>query len=174
VLLVGGGIVAVLVAHGSGGRGRFKDAPAACSLLTQSEVRAYLPDAVSNANGTTTYCQWSGPLGKPSPGRLVVGVEQVNHDTGGVPTDADGHRQYDVRRRQADTPGTKITPVRLGDEAFLADRLSATSRQRICLVYVRVGNVVFDVEFQRFDDNRDPAVTASTLAADAVRHLPAS
>ena len=128
--------------------------PEACSLLGQAQVAPYVPGAVPGDDGDAYYCPWGGPAG----GRLIVAVETL---PGERPRVSAAEEEYDVRRRQADVPGTTITPLSLGDESFLA------CGARSCKTYTRVENVVFSVELQ----NSTAAAPVRVLAALAVRRL---
>jgi hypothetical protein len=139
--------------------------PAACSLLTQAQVAVYVPGAVQGADGDGYYCPWSEPLAAKDPaGRLIVAVETL---PGERPTVEDAKREYGVRRRQADKPGTTITSLSIGDETFMA------CAARSCETYTRVRNVVFSLDFESYPvaNAREPASSVRALAAEAVSQL---
>jgi hypothetical protein len=174
VLLVvaGGGL---LYAYGPGrsdgsdkGFGR---TPAACWLLSQAQVDAYVPGAVSGSGSDPYYCPWSKPVGaKGQTGQLTVAVEALPGDR---PSVRDAKEQYAIRRNQANTPGTTIVPLSLRDESFMACGEPERGRPGSCKTYTRVRNVVFSLEFESNPDPgmRDPAGSVKALTAEAVRHL---
>jgi hypothetical protein len=173
------GLVAVLLVAGVGGflylrgsqpEGRFRTRPAACWLVTRTQVEAYLPGAVSNGGGDGFFCQWAKSVGsRDQTGRLTVAVEALG-DSSSV---KNAQEQYDIRRRQADEPGTKITPLSIGDEAFMACGAPTRAGYRSCKIDTRVSNVVFSVEFESFPvpGAREPSTSVQALTAAAVQHL---
>jgi hypothetical protein len=130
--------------------------PEACSLLSQAQVELYVPGAVPGEDGDAYYCPWSSPAG--AKGRLTVAVETL---PGERPRVSDAEEEYGMRRRQADEPGTTITPLSLGDESFLA------CGTRGCKTYTRVQNVVFSGDLE----GSAAAAPVRVLAALAVQRL---
>ena len=165
-------IAGVLVyTHGSRGDKGFAATPGACSLLSRSQVAAYVTGAVSDGGGDTYFCQWSKPVGaKDQTGRLTVGVEVLPGDR---PSVKDAAEEYAIRRRQSDRPGTTITPLSLGDESFLACEAPTNEGPGDCTTYTRVRNVVFSLKFESFPapGEREPALSVRALAAEAVERL---
>ena len=164
------GIGGFLYLHGSQPEGRFRTRPSACWLVTQTQVDAYLPGAVSDGGEDGFYCSWGKPVGaRDQTGRLTVAVEALGDNS----SIKDAHQQYDIRRRQADEPGTKITSLSIGDEAFMACGAPTRGGGRSCEIDTRVSNVVFNVEFESFPvpGAREPSTSVQALAAAAVQHL---
>jgi hypothetical protein len=165
------GIVVLMYAGASRSDGGIRT-PSACSLVSRAEVDAYLPGAVANGNGDAYYCSWNSPVGgkREAPGRLSAGVEVLPGDR---PSVEDAKNEYGIRRRQADEPGTTITPLNLGDETFMACAAPHGGRPGSCQTYTRVRNVVFSLEFESFPvaDARDPASSVRALDAEAVARV---
>ncbi|GLY80900.1 hypothetical protein Airi01_091670 [Actinoallomurus iriomotensis] len=171
VLAAVGVAVGITLSGGSKPRGRFTHELTACSLLTVQQIHAYVPGAAAGKSETDDFCEWDAELDpKQVANHVIVFVEGVAHDTGGVPTAADGHEKFDIRRQQADEPGTRITPASIGDEAFVACVMRQPGNHADCRTYVRVSNAVFCVQVQ--STTGDPAPASRALAAEAVRHLP--
>lgn len=168
VVLVVGGVGAVLLVRAASPEGRFAKQPNACRLLSQEQVRAYLPGAVFE--GTDAYyCSWSKPAGASGGnGDLSVGVEVL----GSHPSVRAAKHIYGIRRRQSNTLGTTITPVAIGDESFMACKKSTTGAG-ICEMYTRASNVLFSLRFRSYParDAPDPATALRALGAQAVQYL---
>lgn len=160
----------LLYARGSHGESGFAKTPAACWLLSQEQVREYVPGAVLNGSGDAYLCRWSKPVGTPQTGLLTVAVETLPGDR---PSFKDAKEQYAIRRRQADEPGVVITPLANGDESFMACASPSNGGPGNCKTYTRVGNVVFSLEFESYPvpGVRDPGPSVRALDAEAVRHL---
>jgi hypothetical protein len=169
-LVAAGGLLYAYGSRGSGEKG-FARTPDACWLLGQAQVDAYVPGAVSGGDSDPYYCPWSKPVGaKDQTGRLTVGVETLPGDP---PSVKDAKDEYAIRRNQANTPGTTITPLTLGDESFMACGEPKGGTPGNCTTYTRVRNVVFSLEFESDPEPgmREPAVSVKALTAEAVRHL---
>jgi hypothetical protein len=170
VVLVVAGIGLGALLYGSRTEGAYRT-PAACSLLSQAQVAAYVPGAVPGEDGDAYYCPWGRPVGaKDEPGRLTVAVETL---PGERPLVKDAKEEYGVRRRQADEPGTTITPLSVGDESFMACAAPSRGAPGSCKTYTRVSNVVFSLQFESFPvaNAREPASSVRALTTQAVRHL---
>lgn len=173
ILLVAGFLVVVVlgvvlvVVRNSGSQGRFKQAPAGCWLLSQAQIQVYVPGAGSESGLDGAACTWEKANATDATGRVHVYVETFDRSTV-----KDAEDQYDVRRRQADEPGTTIIPLSDGDESFMACSASKGSAGS-CESYTRLSNQVFRVEYESFDGRnvRDPASVVRTLTAQATQHL---
>ncbi|WP_329242008.1 hypothetical protein OG417_43305 [Actinoallomurus sp. NBC_01490] len=146
---------------------RFKHAPAGCWLLSQAQVQVYVPGAGSESSLEGAACTWEKATGDDGAGRVHVYVETFDRSTV-----KDAKDQYEIRRRQADEPGTTIIPLSIGDESFMACSASKGSAGS-CESYTRLSNQVFRVEFESFEvrNVRDPASVVRTLTAQAAQHL---
>ncbi|MGI5225999.1 hypothetical protein [Actinoallomurus sp. CA-142502] len=140
--------------------------PSACSLLDQDQVGAYLPGAVADGGGYQ--CSWTEP-GRAGE-RLTASVEALPGDP---PSVEDAEEEYDLRRRQADAPGTTITPLKIGDETFMACAAPPDGGPGSCTAYTRVRNVVFSLTFESLavTGARDPASSVRALDAEAALRL---
>jgi hypothetical protein len=144
---------------------------AACSLLSQAQVDAYVPDAVPGGDGDAYSCRWSDPAGAGGEtGRLTVAVAT---SPGERPRVEDAEEVYELQRRQAGESGTTVTPLPLGDESFMVCGTSRQGAPASCTTYTRVENVVFSLEFESSPATGapEPASTVRALAALAVQHL---
>jgi hypothetical protein len=173
ILLIAGFLVVVvlgvvlIVVNNTRSQGRFKHAPAGCWLLSQAQVQAYVPGAASESGLEGAACTWEKPNATDVTGRVHVYVETFDRSTV-----KDAEDQYDIRRRQADEPGTTIIPLSNGDESFMACSASKGTAGS-CESYTRLSNQVFKVEFESFDvrNVRDPASVVRTLTAQATQRL---
>jgi hypothetical protein len=109
--------VGVTLLGGSRPRGRFTHELTACSLLTDQQIHAYVPGAASGKNVRGNFCEWDAELDpKQVANHVIVFVEGVAHDTGGVP----------CVRRQPGNHADCQTYVRVSNAIFCVQVQSTT------------------------------------------------